>query len=75
MMTNGSKQSIISATDKDFLNGVGGFIDRYIRNLAYYTKCEEAYERTEAQYVALIGQRRYKTYDSFRVAMSRHFNK
>lgn len=63
--------SNISAADKDFLRGPEGFFERYIRNLAYYTKCIDAYERTEAQYIALTGAPRYQSYGSFRAAYSR----
>lgn len=65
--------SNISAADKDFIGSVEGFFERYIRNRAYYDKCEDAYERTEAQYEALMGRRRYKNYDTFRSAYSRYY--
>ena len=65
--------SNISAADKDFLGSIEGFFERYIRNRAYYDKCEDAYERTEAQYEALMGRRRYKNYDTFRSAYSRYY--
>lgn len=67
--------STVSAADKDFLRSAEGFFERYIRNRAYYTKCEEAYQRTEAQYMALTGVTRYKSYESFRSAFSRFYSK
>lgn len=62
----------ITAADRDFLDGAKGFFERYIKNRAYYTLCECAYEQTERQYYALVGKRRYKSYDSFRSALSQY---
>lgn len=67
--------SNVSAADKDFLGKPEGFFERYIRNRAYYDKCEEAYERTEEQYAALLGKRKYTSYGSFRAAYSRFYKK
>jgi hypothetical protein len=66
-MMNGTN---ITAADRDFIDGAKGFFERYIRNRAYYSLCEDAYERTEQQYQALMGKRRYRSYDSFRSAFS-----
>lgn len=65
-----SSISHICAADRDFLGSAEGFFSRYIHNLAYYPSCADAYERTEAQYNALTGRNRYKSYDSFRSAYS-----
>lgn len=65
--------SNVSAADKVFLFSAEGFFERYVRNRAYYDKCEDAYERTEAQYEALVGQRKYSSYASFRAAYSRFY--
>lgn len=65
--------SNVSAADKVFLSTAEGFFERYVRNRAYYDKCEDAYERTEAQYEALVGQRKYSSYASFRAAYSRFY--
>lgn len=67
--------SNVSAADKDFIGTPAGFFERYVRNLAYYDKCEEAYERTEEQYAALLGKRKYTSYGSFRAAYSRFYKK
>lgn len=67
--------SNVSAADKDFISSPAGFFDRYIKNRAYYPKCEEAYECTERQYVALMGKRKYKSYDSFRSALSQFYKR
>lgn len=67
--------SNVSAADKDFIGKTEGFFERYVRNLAYYDKCEEAYERTEAQYFALMGKHKYTSYGSFRAAYSRFYKK
>lgn len=66
---------MISASDQEFLRGAKGFMHRYLRNRAYYSKCQEAYEVTEKQYEALTGERRYKSYDSFRSAYSAFFKR
>lgn len=65
----------INASDKEFLRGAKGFMERYLRNRTYYGKCQEAYDVTERQYEALTGARRYKNYDSFRAAYSAYFKK
>jgi hypothetical protein len=67
--------SNVSAADKDFIGKTEGFFERYVRNLAYYDRCEEAYERTEAQYFALMGKLKYTSYGSFRAAYSRFYKK
>lgn len=67
--------SSISAADREFLAGAEGFFTRYVRNRAYYPKCEDAYECTERQYQALTGKRRYKSYDSFRSAYSQYYRR
>ena len=67
--------SNVSAADKDFIGTPAGFFERYVRNLAYYDRCEEAYERTEAQYSALMGKPKYISYGSFRAAYSRFYKK
>lgn len=74
-MTTTTTMTTISAADKDFLRGAKGFMERYLRNRAYYDKCVDAYEQTERQYEALTGARRYKNYDSFRSAYSQYFRK
>lgn len=74
MMMTG-EMSNVSATDKEFIGETEGFFKRYVRNLAYYDRCEEAYERTEAQYSALMGRRKYASYNSFRAAYSRFYKK
>ena len=63
--------STITTSDQDFLRGAQGFIERYLRNLAYYTSRAEAYEATERQYIALMGRPRYSDYKSFRSAYSK----
>lgn len=65
--------SNVSAADKDFIGTPAGFFERYVRNLAYYDRCEEAYERTEVQYSALMGKSKYTSYGSFRAAYSRFY--
>ena len=65
----------INVSDKDFLSGVKGFMERYLRNRTYYDKCSEAYEQTERQHEALTGARRYENYDSFRSAYSQYCSK
>lgn len=76
MMTmDGMMTSNVSAADKDFIGATEGFFERYVRNLAYYDRCEEAYERTEAQYSALMGKPKYTSYGSFRAAYSRFYSK
>lgn len=74
MMMTG-EMSNVSAADKEFIGEIEGFFKRYVRNLAYYDRCEEAYERTEAQYSALMGRRKYASYNSFRAAYSRFYKK
>lgn len=74
MMMTG-EMSNVSAADKEFIGETEGFFKRYVRNLAYYDRCEEAYERTEAQYSALMGRRKYASYNSFRAAYSRFYKK
>lgn len=71
----GTMNSNVSAADKDFLGKPEGFFERYIRNRAYYDKCEDAYERTEGQYAALMGKRKYASYASFRAAYSRFYKR
>ena len=73
MMTMDGMMSNVSAADKDFIGTPAGFFERYVRNLAYYDRCEEAYERTEAQYSALMGKSKYTSYGSFRAAYSRFY--
>lgn len=63
----------ISLADQLFLQGAKGFIERYVRNCAYYHSCRAAYEQTERQYAALTGTNRYKTYESFRAAYSNFY--
>lgn len=75
MMTMDGMMSSVSAADKEFIGTVEGFFERYIRNRAYYDKCEDAYERTEEQYAALLGKRKYTSYGSFRAAYSRFYKK
>lgn len=67
--------TIISAADKDFLNGTAGFIARYIQNRAYYATCREAYEVTEQQYQAIMGRPRYSGYRSFTSACTKYYAK
>lgn len=67
--------SNVSAADRDFLSGAEGFFTRYVKNRAYYPKCEDAYECTERQYMALTGKRRYRSYDSFRSAYSQYYKR
>lgn len=74
-MDTTTMMTTISAADKDFLNGVKGFMQRYLRNRGYYPSCREAYEQTERQYEALLGRKRYTSYESFRSAYSTHFRK
>lgn len=68
-------KTIISLADQDLIAGVEGFIARYIQNRAFFTTCQEAYECTEHQYMAVMGKRRYSDYDSFRVAQSKFYKK
>lgn len=68
-------ETIISPADKDLISGIDGFIARYIQNRAFFATCQEAYEITEQQYAAVMGRRRYRDYDSFRVAQSKHNKK
>ena len=64
-------KSTITTSDQDFLQGAQGFVERYLRNLAYYTSRAEAYEATERQYIAIMGEPRYADYKSFRAAYSK----
>lgn len=65
----------ISAADRDFLDGTKGFMERYLRNRAYFVTCKEAYEHTEQQYAELIGKPRYSSYESFRNNYSKFYRK
>ena len=65
----------ISVSDRDFLNGTKGFMERYLRNRAFFSTCQEAYEHTEAQYEELMGKHYYKTYESFRTNYSKYYRK
>lgn len=65
----------ISAADRYFLDGTKGFIERYVRNRAYFLTCAEAYEHTERQYVELMGHPRYSSYESFRANYSKYYRK
>lgn len=65
----------ISAADRDFLDGTKGFMERYVRNRAYFLTCHEAYEFTEKQYAELMGKPRYSSYESFRTNYSKYYRK
>lgn len=65
----------ISASDRDFLDGTKGFMERYVRNRAYFLTCHEAYEHTEKQYAELMGKPRYSSYESFRANYSKYYRK
>lgn len=65
----------ISAADRDFLDGAKGFMERYVRNCAYFPKRKEAYEHTESQYAALMGHNKYSTYESFRTNYTKFYAK
>lgn len=65
----------ISASDRDFLDGTRGFMERYLRNRAYFVTCKEAYEHTELQYAELMGKPRYSSYESFRNNYSKYYRK
>lgn len=64
--TQTSSLTSISAADRDFLVGPKGFIERYLKNCAYFPTRKEAYEHTELQYTQLLGRNRYSSYESFR---------
>lgn len=73
--TTSTSMTNISAADRDFLDGTKGFIDRYVRNCAYFPIRKEAYEHTESQYIALMGHPKYSSYESFRTNLSKFYSK
>lgn len=75
MTTSTSTTTSISTADRDFLDGTKGFIDRYVRNCAFFPIRKEAYEHTEAQYIALMGHAKYSSYESFRANLSKYYSK
>jgi len=52
-----------------------GFYDKWCSMLGYYNTNEQAYEATERIYKNYFGKRRYKNFESFKVTVSKYFNK
>tara|TARA_R110002051_G_scaffold103198_1_gene174961 strand:- start:23759 stop:23983 length:225 start_codon:yes stop_codon:yes gene_type:complete len=48
-----------------------GFEDRFHSNCKNHKTYSKAYEETENEFEKYFGQRRYSSYDSFRVVMQR----
>lgn len=47
-----------------------GFIERYYSNCSYLSS-QEAYQATERQYEALTGERKYKSWESFKTVKNK----
>lgn len=69
------RTTIINAADREFIRDTAGFIARYIQNRAFFATCQEAYEVTEQQYVAIMGRPRYSGYKSFAAAQTKYYSK
>tara|TARA_R110000823_G_scaffold121565_1_gene246644 strand:- start:1775 stop:1972 length:198 start_codon:yes stop_codon:yes gene_type:complete len=52
-----------------------GFIERFHYYCRYEKTNIKAYEQVEKEFESYYGKRRYSSYDSFRVVMSRRLNK
>jgi hypothetical protein len=52
-----------------------GFERRYLFNVSKTKTYIEAYKKTEDEYIATFGKRRYSSYDSFRNVRNRYVNK
>ena len=52
-----------------------GFYDNWCSMLGYYNTNEQAYEATERLYKENFGKRRDKNLESFKVTVSKYFNK
>jgi hypothetical protein len=53
------------------LYSIDGFITEFWRKASTSNTYEEAYEKLEREYIELFGERRYASYDSFRVIRDR----
>ena len=64
---------ILPAAAED-LSTLSGFFKRYFQLLPYHKNGEDAYVQLEKEYFEKFGQKKYKTYFSFKSARSYFYN-